>query len=83
MVAMTLEVEQILTQVKSWPVETRIVLARRLLETLDAEATSTGGEFKGPPAQQVLGLWNPGGPAPSDEECAQILAEELRRKHAS
>ena len=83
MVAMSLEVEQVLKQVKSWPVETRIVLARRLLETLDGGERSTPGELKGPPSQQVLGLWNPGGAAPTDEECAQILAEELRRKHAS
>jgi hypothetical protein len=39
---------------------------------------------KGPSAQQVLGLWNPsGGAAPTDDQCDDILADELRRKHAS
>lgn len=83
MVALSSEVEEVVEQVRSWPVETRIALARRVLETLDAGSITSPPGVKGPPAQQVLGLWNPGGTALSDEECDNILADELRRKHAS
>ena len=84
MVASNSEMETVWQQVKSWPVGSRIALARRVLETLDTEPeASVPGVHKGPPAEQVLGLWNPGTATPTDEECEQILAEELRRKHAS
>jgi len=83
MVASNAEVESVLQQVKSWPAESRIALARRVLETVEVDSKSVTRELKGPSSEQVLGLWNPGIAAPTDEECAQILAEELRRKHAS
>lgn len=83
MVTMSSDVEEVVDQVKSWPAQTRIALARRVLETLDAGSAGSPTEFKGPTAQQVLGLWNPSGTAPTDEECGAILAEELRRKHVS
>ena len=83
MVALSPEVEEVVEQIKLWPAETRIALARRVLETLDTGSTISNAGFKGPPAEQVLGLWNPSGTAPTDEECDRILADELRRKHAS
>ena len=83
MVALSSEVEEVVEQIRLWPAETRIVLARRVLETLDTGSTISNAGFKGPPAEQVLGLWNPSGTAPTDEECDRILADELRRKHAS
>lgn len=83
MVALSTEVEEVVEQVRTWPAETRITLARRVLETLDSRASPSTTGIKGPPAQRVLGLWNPGGAAPTDEECDQILADELLRKRAS
>ena len=83
MVTLSSEVEEVVDQIKSWPAQTRIALARRVLETLDADSGHSPAKLKGPPAQQVLGLWNPSGTALTDEECDAILAEELRRKHAS
>ncbi len=83
MVALSFEVEEVVEQIRSWPPETRIALARRVLETLDGGSSTAPAGFKGPPAQQVLGLWNPAGTAPTDDECDHILADELRRKHAS
>ncbi len=77
------EVEEVVEQIKLWPAETRIALARRVLETWDTGSTISNAGFKGPPVEQVLGLWNPSGTAPTDEECDRILADELRRKHAS
>ena len=81
MVALSPEAENVLKQARSWPAETRIALARRLLETLD-EGTALRGGHQGPSSKQVLGLWNAAGVPPTDEECEQILEEELRRKHA-
>ena len=83
MVASNLEMESVFQQVKSWPAESRIALARRVLETLDADSSPTAVGLKGPSSEQVLGLWNPGMPAPTDTETDRILAEELQRKHAS
>ena len=83
MVALSSEVEAVVEQIRSWPAETRIALARRVLETLDGGSSAPTTGFKGPPAQQVLGVWNPSGTAPTDDECDQILADEVWRKHAS
>lgn len=82
MVALNAELEALVQQVKLWPVETRIALARRVLETLEPTTDASRPSPKGPPARQVLGLWNPGGEALTDEECERILVEELLRKHS-
>jgi len=82
MVALNAELESLVQQVKSWPAETRIALARRVLETLEATADASPPGRRGPSALEVVGLWNPGGAAPTDEECDQILVEELHRKHS-
>lgn len=77
------EVDEVLLQVQSWPAQVRLLLARRVLETLSPGELNTSTELKGPPAQQVLGLWNLGGTAPTDEKCQEILVEELQRKHSA
>ena len=59
MVALSPEVEEVVEQIKLWPAENRIALARRVLETLDGALNLATAGFKGPPTQQVLGLWNP------------------------
>lgn len=83
MVELSPEVESVLKQVKTWPAESRWALAQRVLETLDMDSATASGVRKGSPSEQIIGLWSTGGEAPSDEECDQILADELRRKHAS
>ena len=83
MVALSLEMEEVLQQVKSWPTEIRIALIRRVLDTLSPGLQTPSPGSRGPSAQQVLGLWDVGDDAPTDAECEQILAEELVRKHAS
>jgi len=82
MVALNNELEALVEQVKLWPAETRITLARRVLETLDTTSGIASPSRKGPPAKQVVGLWSLGGDAPTDEECEQILGEERMRKHS-
>lgn len=81
MVASNSEVESVLQQVKAWPAESRIALARRVLESIEQESLATG--LKGESSDRVLGIWATDKAAPSDDECARILAEELERKHAS
>ena len=50
------------------------------LDLLAASNAPPQGRIR-PLAEEVLGLWNPGGVAPTDEECEQILFEELQKKH--
>ena len=83
MVASNPEVESVLQRVKSWTAESRIALARRVLESVEVEALKGTVGLRGKSAEQVLGMWSPGTSAPTDEECDQFLADELRRKHAS
>ena len=83
MVASNPEVESVVQQVKSWTAESRIALARRVLETVEVESPNVTMSLKGKSSEQVLGMWSPGSSAPTDEGCDQILAEELSRKHAS
>ena len=83
MVAPNAEVEAVVQQVKFWPAETRIALARRVLETLESGSAVSTGARKGPPASQVLGVWSPEGAVPTDEQCDQILVEELQKKYGA
>lgn len=80
-VASNSEVESVLQLVKAWPAESRIALARRVLESIEQESSTSG--LKGESSDRILGIWSTGEAAPSDEECDRILAEELERKHAS
>ena len=83
MVALSLEMEEVLQQVKSWPAESRIALIRGVLETLSPGSQTPSAGLRGPSAKLVLGLWNVGDTAPTDAECEQILVKELSRKYAS
>jgi hypothetical protein len=68
----------VLSQVSSWPVSDRIMLARKILETVEmAPPRATRGYS----AEEVISLLAMPQPAPDDAECERILAEELLRKH--
>jgi hypothetical protein len=73
------EMSEVLSRVKTWMPEMRIVLARQILETLDPPQISS------PPRKmslnQVLGILKTDSPPPNDEECAKIVEEERLRKH--
>jgi hypothetical protein len=75
----TNEMFEVLSRVKTWMPEMRIVLARRILETLDPSKISV------PPRtmslNQVFGILKTDSPPPNDEECAKIVAEERLRKY--
>ena len=68
----------ILSLVANWPVEDRIVLARKILETVgERPRRRTGGRS----ANEVILLLNIPRPAQNDDECKQILEEELLGKY--
>ena len=75
----TSEMFEVLSRVKTWMPEKRIVLARQILETLEPSKISA------PPRTmslyQVFGILKTGSPPPNDEECAKIVEEERLRKH--
>lgn len=71
-------VVEVLSRVSGWPAESRLTLARRVLETLEGDLVSR------PPKKSVmdlLGLLKVDGPPPSDEECDRIRDEELLSKY--
>jgi hypothetical protein len=75
----TSEMFEVLSRVKTWMPEMRIVLARRILETLEPS------KIAGPPRtmslDRVFGILKTDSPPPNDEECAKIVAEERLRKY--
>jgi hypothetical protein len=69
-------------QVKTWPAETRIALARRVLEAFEAAQKPPRPE-RGYSAEEVISRLKMPQPAPNDAECQQILEEESARKHGA
>ena len=73
------DMSEVLSRVKTWMPEMRIVLARKILETLNPLQISE------PPRKmslnQVFGILKTDSPPPNDEECAKIVEEERLRKH--
>lgn len=74
------EMRHFLLQVENWPPHDRIILARKILESVEA---SSPREPRGYLAEQVIALLKIPQPAPGDEECRKILEEELSSKHCS
>ncbi len=71
-----LDVEAMLHRVQGWPGPVQLSLATRILESLEASAARPAA-----PLKNLLGLLTRSAPAPSDEECDNILAEERLRKY--
>ena len=75
------QVSVVLGQVCGWPAGDRLTLAREILQTLDHEFANK------PPVQRSLanlfGLLETGESPPSDDECDNILKDELLRKYSS
>jgi hypothetical protein len=72
------EIAEVFGRVEAWPVEARRALAEKILGTI-ADAAHSGPDQN--PRTILHGLFKIDGPAPTDEECRQILEEELMRKH--
>jgi len=73
------ELGQIVERIKPWPAALRITLAKRILDgLLEAKPVSA----RGLTAEEVMARLPTVSPAPTDEECKQILLEELLKKHS-
>jgi hypothetical protein len=70
---------EILEQVKGWAPESRIVLARRILETL--EPATTRPRAKGVRSvQELIGMGAGGSPPPDDETVRRWIDEHRAEK---
>ena len=72
------EIDAILQQVKSLPVEDRLAVAQQILR--DAESSEHAPSLRNWFAK-ALGLFRGEGPAPTDEQVEQWIEEELIAKH--
>ena len=74
------ELSDVLSKVKNWSPESRIVLARRILETLERAQRPA----RGLPArlvQELIGLGAGDSPAPDDETVRRWIAEHRTEKY--
>jgi hypothetical protein len=73
------EFVDVLNRIKGWPLDMRITLARRILETTEMRPIAE------PPRtmslDQVIGILKTDAPPPTDEECGRIIEEERMRKY--
>ena len=73
------EMVDVLNRVRDWPLDMRMALARRILETAERPAILE------PPRtlslDQVIGILKTDAPAPSDDECERIIEEERMRMY--
>jgi len=73
------EMIDVLNRVKNWPLDVRMTLARRILETAQRPM------IQEPPRtlslDQVIGIVKTDAPPPTDEECERIMEEDLMRKY--
>ncbi len=68
----TEQLQEIVASVADWPVHDRILLARKILETVDKPHRP---ETRGLRAEEVVELLKMPQPAPSDEECERIVEQ--------
>lgn len=75
----TKEMFEVLDRVKTWMPEMQLVLAQKILEMINSQ------NILQPPrsmsADQVFGILETDKPAPTDEECKQIINEERMKKY--
>ncbi len=73
------DISDVLERVRTWTPGMRIVLARKVLETLESAAISA------PPRtmllEDIVGLLQTDEPPPDDEECDRIVDQERARKY--
>ena len=79
-VSETTQFAEILDRVKDWPPESRIGLARRILETLDSGAGSAQAR-SGRSVQELIGIGAGGSPPPDDETVRRWIDEDRAEKY--
>ncbi len=73
------ELQKVIASVADWPAIDRITLARKILETVEESTMPAAGGLRG---EEVIKLLQIPQPAPDDDECDRIVAED-RMKHES
>ncbi len=77
------DLAQVLDVVKAWPVDMRISLARRILETVERSpaASEKSGARRGKPVEALIGMGAGSGPPPTDEDVRRWLGERRMEKY--
>ncbi len=73
------ELADVVDRVKDWPLDMRISLARRILETAETPAIIEPSRTLS--LDQVIGILKTDAPPPTDEACERIIEEERMRKY--
>ena len=73
------DIADVLERVRAWTPGMRIVLARKVLETL--EAASISEPPRNMPLDDVVGLLRTDATPPDDDECDRIVEQERVRKY--
>ena len=76
------ELTDVLSRVKNWSPESRIVLARRILETL-AGPQQPAARLPARSVQELIGLGAGDSPAPDDETVRRWIAERRMERYGS
>jgi hypothetical protein len=72
------ELQKVMASIADWPAIDRITLARKILETVEETTTPATRGLRG---EEVIQLLQIPQPAPDDDECDRIVAEERLRKY--
>lgn|GEM_PF-1259417 len=74
------DLQKVVASVAEWPAHDRIMLARKILETVEDTTTPVKRGLRG---EEVIKLLQIPQPAPDDDECDRIVEEERLRKYGS
>lgn len=72
-------ISELWERVRSMPPDARLSLASRIIQSLEQEKMISIRPSKS--LADLLGLLETGDPAPTDEQCDQIVKEEMMRKY--
>lgn len=76
----TTQVAEILERVKNWPPEPKILLARRILETLDS-GDSAARARRGRSVRELIGIGAGDSPPAGDQTVRRWIDEHRAEKH--
>lgn len=71
---------EVVHKVASWPVDDRLLLVQRILDSIRSSERRDGGHQK--TLKDLFGILKIDGEPPTDEECAKIIEEAKMQKYA-
>lgn len=74
------EYSELAGRIATWPVEKRLALAQRLLQTIEGDLAVRAPKKS---LKDIVGLLAGAAPPPSDEDCKRILSEERCHKYGA